>query len=202
MPHKFWWLDDSDRWEAERKLAVVKNQFSDREWVRFEDGEPPEEYHRKLAWQLESCAMFAPGKVVYCYGVPSFQAELAKNLKIADGVVFVLIAKPDKSLLLYKKARKMAEEKTAKIDELGPLGRGAAKQWAQERAHALGFKIDDSAYQEIIDLFGSEHGIDRNRICQELLKLKHFVYACHNCYWKLEGFFEQFGFFFVIIIQY
>lgn len=186
MAHKFWWLDDSDRWEAEQKLAVVKSQFSDREWIRFEDGDPPEEYHRKLAWQLESCAMFAPGKVVYCYGVPGFQAELAENLKIANGVVFVLIAKPDKSLLLYKKVRKMVEEKTAKIDELGPLGRGAAKQWIQERAHALCLKIDDSACQEIVDLFGSEHGLDRNRMCQELLKLKHFVSEGPAAAWAVQ----------------
>lgn len=165
------WLDASDSWLAKVRLGELRTKLADRAWVRFsEEDYEPAKAMKSLVTELSLNSLFNPGKVVYTYGLPSFQAKLIKKLEEMDSaVVFVLIAEVDKSSAFYKGLGDAGIK--YKVDEQEKLVQKDAVAWVKARAAAMDAVIDETSCKMIIDIVG----LDMNKISNELDKLRNFA---------------------------
>lgn len=200
MP-RLWWLDDRDRYLAGEIIREVKaEKLASWEWKRYvEDdqrigsettAQAAVRCKKALLTAVGTCSMFKPGKVVYCYGIPSFQSDLAKELFVADKVLLVLVAKIDKSTALYKAALKMEESKLARIDEAESVKPHRAQEWVSKRAAELGMKMDPAACKLIVDIVGFKGPydpvMDQNKMHMEILKVRDTIPGDVAAPWAVE----------------
>jgi hypothetical protein len=182
MVRRFWWLDSKDFALAIRLVnSVREKQLSDWDWVSWREeyfaAEDKKEAFLSLAREISLPPMFAPGKVVYCHGLPTFHAKLAGELKsIPEGVLFILLARIDRTLTLYTRAEALRaeapEEKDSKVkfDWAFDLTKETSTEYVKKRATAMGLRIDEACCKSLVDFSGLSH----DKITNELRKLKYY----------------------------
>ena len=166
---KVWWLDASDPHEAGRMLSSAKEKHRSWDWIRVEESGfgSPKEAQQYFLREIQIRPMFSEGKAVYCFGLPSFHALIAKALPdIPSKVLLVLVAKPDRTTSLWKKVKEMGSD-DAKVTEFDDLTKSNCVKWIKGRAQSLGFSIDDVPCEALADIVG----LDKGRLHSELLKL-------------------------------
>lgn len=178
---RFWWASDTDMTMTRARLEKLKTgQLSEWSWSRWVDPmlpaaeleargmEPP---HMELIRSITMASIFDEGRVVYTFGVPSFQDKLAAELKnIPDKVLFILIAKPEKILTLFKRAKDLEKDGKAKIDEYSALSPSETIQFIKDRAEYYSSQIDHISCKMLIDFVG----FNQNRLDSEVQKLAIF----------------------------
>ncbi len=186
---KFFWLDDSDVHLAERKLLVLRTkQLASWKWMRWVEDqyETPEEAIASITSEIGIPSMFDEGKVVYTFGIPKCHAAIAEHLsKIPEQILFIIIAKPNKTMSLYKVAKKMEDAGRAKIDEVGDMqswGQSQKMDWVRTRAETLGLTMDDGTISLLLDMYG----MVPNKIHIELLKLNSLVDDGQVSHWLVQ----------------
>lgn len=176
MKKRFWWLDPSDFAGARNKLdAVRENQLFDWDWLTWREDEFPneKEAYGSLVREVGMAPMFSPGKVVCCWGLPSFHSKLSDEIeKIPEGVLLIIVARPAKNYRLYSRAKAYGEKNkgTVELDSAFTLTKEKCVDFTVSRAKSLGLRIVDGHARILADLVG----IEPNRITNELKKLKHF----------------------------
>ena len=180
---RIWWLDDYDCEEARNKLASVRSQLSEWDWIRFSD----DEYEgtkevagaaacKALCTELGVGSMFYKGKVVYTYGIPKYETTIAKSIQSGDLFVpstsmFVIVAEISKSSAIYKALnagdKSLVDTKVATITKTHRLGKNEAVNWIVSKAEEKKFKMDVHAAEMMVDIVG----INPNRLKMELEKL-------------------------------
>lgn len=164
------WIDDSDPELCGNRLGELRNRLSSWEFVRWDDSfyEDKDEAYVDLATMLGTKSMFSDGKVVYCFGIPSCQAKIAKQVEtLAESVLFLIVGGIDKRTVLYKTASSMP---AAEVDE--PLvlkDKEAALVWLKRRAKELGITLEETAAKPLVDFVGPRPA----RLLSELKKLSH-----------------------------
>lgn len=172
---RFWWIDNSDHQASQARLRKYREDgpLKSWDWSRWSEGdyENPDEAFRQLVCQIGTPPMFGDGKVVCCYGVPSTQAKVAKELcEIPERVMLVVVARPDARTSLYKTAKKLGDK--AKVDEPLRLDkREDAAAWAKSRAESMDLKAVDKAIAMLVELVGT----NPSRLASELAKLKYLT---------------------------
>jgi hypothetical protein len=177
----FWWLDNSDISLARQKLrAVMERQLKEWERVRFQEDDfsSPAEAYRELMAYVSMRPILHPGRLIYMYGIPSFQDKLAKSLdEICNKVLLVIVARPDGACSLYKRARE-SKRKGFTVEEAFNLSRETAVEWTKARAmEFFGREIDNQACMMLIDAVG----LDPNKITHEIDKMRNL------CEGKIAG---------------
>lgn len=176
MKKRFWWLDPSDFAGARSKLdAVRSNQLSDWDWITWREDELPDEKEAYASLVREICMapMFSPGKVVCCWGLPSFHSKLSDEIgNIPEQVLLIIVARPNKTFRLYSRAKSYGEKNkgTVELDSAFTLTKDKCAEFTVGRAKSLGLRIAEGHAKILADLVG----IDPNLITNELRKLKHF----------------------------
>jgi DNA polymerase III delta subunit len=176
MKKRFWWLDSTDHALARQKLDSVRaKQLSEWEWIKWDEDDyaDAKEAHDSLVREIGMPPMFAPGKVVYVWGLPSFHSKLAEEIpSIPDRILFIVIARPVKSYRLYARAKELAESKpdAVLLDEAFTLTKEKVGEFTIARAETLGLKITEAHARMLADLVGT----NPNSITKELEKLKFF----------------------------
>lgn len=175
---KVWWLDNTDPVSARKKINAVKQkQCAEWEWLLFDEQTYPDTKSAvdDLLGSITFSPMFHPGRMVYCYGIPfqkdtDTQAFVGRVLEdVADNVVFLVIAVPDKTNGLYKAFQKMGVKNLGIVDEAFKLTKENAISWIEQRAADFKLSIDKTASQYLADMCD----FDAGAICSELGKLKH-----------------------------
>jgi hypothetical protein len=176
---RIWWLDDYDRAEAMKKLADVRSQLSDWDWIRFsdEDYKGPKEACKALCREVGILPMFHKGKALYSYGIPRHESYIAEaltsgDLHIPPTAMFVIIAETNRNSSIYKAItaggdKSLVSTKVATITESQRLSADGVVKWLISRAEARGFKMDTLAARMIVDAIGT----NLNRLGMELEKL-------------------------------
>ena len=181
---KVWWLDNTDPVSARKKIKSVKQkQCSEWEWLQFDEQvyESGIEAVRDLIQGITLPPMFMPGRMMYCYGIPfdkdKKSAEMLINAleDIADNVVFLVIARPDKTSAMYKAFQKMAAKDAGIVDEAFELTKDNAVAWIESRAKDVGVTIDKLACQILTDMCDFDPGA----VCAELAKLRYATQDRH-----------------------
>jgi DNA polymerase III delta subunit len=171
---RFFWLDDTDLYVAQRKISDLrKGQLSSWRWLRWVEDqyESKDETVSSLVSELGVPSMYDEGKVVYTFGIPKCQSDISDAVsKIPGGILFIVIAKPNKTTSLFKVGKKLETAGKAVIDEVGDADKwsGARKiEWIVARAKAHGLNLDDKCAQLLLDMYG----FALNRLSSELAKL-------------------------------
>lgn len=169
---KAWWLDSSDPYEADRLLRSAKKRHASWDWIRVEESGFGDRKEAKAYFlrEIQMRPMFSDGKAAYCFGLPSFHADIAKAIgDIPSKVLLVIIAKPDRTTSLWKKFKSMSEE-DVKVTEFEALSKTNAPAWVKTRAESLGLQMEEVPCRALVDIVGFDKGMLHN----ELLKLLHF----------------------------
>jgi DNA polymerase III delta subunit len=186
---KLWWIDNSDPIAAKACIEDVKaNQCQGWDWYQFnnEAYSGVTEAAKQLMDAICIPPLFSIGKIVFCRGLPletgvgsaqmktvrEWQAKVAKQLSsIPDNVLFIIIARPDKTHVLYKefKALEGKNPDFVRIDERLELTDKNAVDWIQMKARGMGLEIDKQASEMLADITS----FNPSAICMELQKLKH-----------------------------
>ena len=175
---RIWWLDDYDCEEARQKLASVRSQLAEWDWIRFSDDEyeTPKEACKALCTELGVSSMFYKGKVVYTYGIPKHETTIAKSIQSGDLFVpstsmLVIVAEISKNSAIYKALnageKSLVDTKVATITETRKLGKSEAVNWLVSKAEEKKFKMDTLAASMMVDIVGT----NPNRLKMELEKL-------------------------------
>lgn len=168
MTYRFWWLDDSDHAEAERRLASVRSQFPSWEWTYWEE-DPllPQASAGILEESIGTVPLFGDGRIVCIRGLPE-KVNLVPMLSlIAENNLLVLVAPISEADPIFKAAKAMPLD-FVKIRKLG-LTSSDAMEWVKNRAASMDASIDEEASRVLLDATGLNAG----RLYMELLKLKH-----------------------------
>ena len=176
---RIWWLDYYDQAEARRKLADVRAQLADWDWIRFSDDDykGPKEACRALCREMGILPMFHKGKAVYCYGIPRYESHIAKamladELHVPSTAMLVIVAEIDRVSAIYKAItaggnKSLVATKVAQITESARLSKNDVVKWLISQAEAKGFKMDVLAARMVVDAVGT----NPNRLRMELEKL-------------------------------
>ena len=179
LSKRIWWLDDSDPVLCASKLASVRKQTEGFEWLRFNEElySTPEDAFKDLYDLILGQSMFCPGKVVQCSGIPlkgmtEMHHKLGGVLRlIPEGVLFIIVARPDKAGVLYRGFKEMEKAGLGVADDSFDLNATNAVEWITLRARGIGAEIDRKACQMLADLMD----FSPVAICSELRKLKHLA---------------------------
>jgi len=166
---KAWWLDSSDPFETSRMLNAAKDKHRSWDWIRVEESgfDSAKEAQQYFLREIQMRPMFSDGKAVYCFGLPSFHAEIAKAIPdIPSRVLMVVVAKPDRTTSLWKKIKEMGSE-DSKVTEFEELTKANSVKWIKERAQTIGLQMEDVPCMALADMVG----FDKGRLHGELLKL-------------------------------
>ena len=180
LSKRCWWLDNSDPVLCMSKLESVRSKQTEGwEWLRFNEEcyASPDDAFKELFDMIQGQAMFCPGKVVCCNGVPlkgfsDFHHKLGEALRlIPENVLFIVMARPDKAGILYKAFKEMEKKGLGAADDAFDLTKSNAVEWVTLRAKGMKAEIDKQACMMLADL------MDFNpvAICTELRKLKHLA---------------------------
>ena len=173
--HRLMVVDGRDAVAAQEKLAQGREKHSDHEWMRFRPDAyaDPDEAYKSLVTHLRSPAMFAPGRVVYCFGQPVAKdhlTDLAKQLpQIDDTVSFIIVCQfEDLGTPMTKAIKAMEEAGTAKVFPAVEVDKKNVLEWTATQAEAIGLQIDKDACRALAEVTLG----DPTRIQNELRKLR------------------------------
>lgn len=173
---RFWWLDPTDFALAKGKLKSVREkQVPDWEWVSWRENEyqSSEEAEVALSGELGMSSMFSPGKVVVCWGLPSFHSRLADQVnRIPDNTMLVIVSRPVKNYRLYTKAKAFGKKNDGAVllEDAQNLSAEEVLDFIGGRAKRLGLRISRDNARRLADLVGG----NTDRLTNELRKLKYY----------------------------
>ncbi len=154
-------------------------------WVE-DQYETQEQALASIVTEIGIPSMFDEGKVVYTYGIPKCHSDLAPYLlQIPGQILFIIIAKPNKTYSLYKSAKKMEDAGSARIDEardIASLSQSQKIEWIKTRAEAIGASINDGGASLLLDMYG----FLPNKLHAELSKLRSFTDDGEISIWLIE----------------
>lgn len=171
MDYRFVWLDDTDCHACRDKFDNLVNEVSSWELFSWEETDFSSEYEGFCDLVRKICikSMFGNGKIVRCNGLPSFHSRLVPELsRIPEGVVLVIIGRPDTKTTLYKVAREMGDKALVEVP-LKLKDKKAALPWFKRRCEEIGIDMDHDAAKRLLDLIGARP----SKLITEAKKLVH-----------------------------
>jgi len=173
-------MDDTDIIAVQEKLADGRKKYCDFDWFKFNEALHPSisEAYKSLISDLCTSSIFSPGKIVYCYGVPfkksssEYHSKLVKAIaKIPENVCFIVIARVEKSSILYKGLKALEAKNQARVDEPLNLDKSNARDWIKVQASKLNINIDETACGALADICAFSPA----KIQNELRKLREIA---------------------------